>query len=159
MFVAIGVCLGAAIWFGLLARGTQASQESKQSRLSKLPEIKSCLEHIKVVKAELINQGNSQVAAVELENQAFVGVISISIETIVNREKRSVVKSGFTPDKPPMIVIPPGERKTITLGNLGANSAIRIGAVMFADGTEEGCASSLKTVRELKDHDTKKVRP
>ena len=158
VFIACGVCIGLVIWFTLLGRTTRASQEnsSKRPALSVLPKIKSCVEHIKLVKAELVNQGDSQVAALELENQAYIGVISISLETIVNKEKRSVIESGYSPDKPPIIIIPPGERKTITLGNLGANSPIRIGAVTFADGTEEGCESSLKTMRELKDFHTKK---
>jgi len=89
-----------------------------------------------------VNQGDSQVAVLELENQAYVGVISISVETIVDKTKHAVVRSGFTPDKEPLIVIPPHEKETITIGNLGTNSPIRIGAVMFSDGTEEGCESS-----------------
>jgi len=99
----------------------------------------------------LVDQGGSQVAALEVENEAYVGVISISVEQLVNREKHSTVESGFTPDQPPLTVIRPSETKTITLGNLGAKAPIRIGGVIFADGTEEGCGSSLKSMRELKD--------
>ena len=157
IFLALGVCIGLVVWFTLLGSATRASQEkSNRPALSKLPEIKSCVEHVKLVKAELVNQGNSQVAVLELENQAYVGVISISVETIVDKDKHSVVWSAFSPDKPPLIIIPPQEKGTIQIGNLAANSPIRIGSVMFSDGTEEGCASSVKTMREMKDHDTKK---
>jgi hypothetical protein len=160
VFLAIGVCIGLVVWFALLGRATRASQEkSKRPALSKLPEIKSCLEHVKLVKAELVNQGDSQVAVLELENQAYVGVISISVETIVEKDKHSVVHSGFSPDKPPLIIIPPHEKGTIQIGNLAANSPIRIGSLMFSDGTEEGCASSVKTMREMKDLHTKKDGP
>lgn len=156
MLIVIGVSIGFAIWLGFLGGARGASQEKpKRPALSKLPPIKSCVEHIKLVKAELINQGDSQVASLELENQAYVGVISISLETIVDKAKYGVLESGFSPDKPPAIVIAPGERKTITIGNLGPDSPIRIGAVTFADGTEEGCESSLKRMREMKDHDNK----
>lgn len=156
--IAVGVCLGVVGWFALLRPTTGASQEKAPKRpfLAELPKIKNCTQHIKVVKAELVSQGDSQVAALELENEAYIGVVSISIDHIVDKMKHGVMESGFTPDKPPMIVIAPGERKTITIGNLGANSPIRIGAVMFSDGTEEGCSSSLKTMRELKDFHTRK---
>jgi len=157
MFVVIGVSLGFVIWFGLLIRASGAAQQNpKRPVLSKLPEIKSCLEHIKLVKAELVNQGDSQVAVLELENQAYIGVISISIETTGDKEKHSVVWSAFTPDKPPLIIIPPGEKGRIAIGDLSAYSPIRIGGVMFSDGTEEGCEASLKSMRKLKEFHTKK---
>jgi hypothetical protein len=157
-FIALGVCLGVVSWLALLSPATGASQEKapKRTFLTELPKIKNCTQHIKVVRAELLMQGDSQVAALELENEAYIGVVSISIEQIANKTKQGVVESGFTPDKPPMIVIPPGERKTITVGNLEAKSPIRIGGVMFSDGTEEGCESSLKTMRQLKDYNTQK---
>jgi hypothetical protein len=160
MFLAIGVCIGLVAWFALLGRATRASQErSERPVLSRLPEIKSCVQRVKLVNAELVNQGDSQVAVLELENQANVGVISISVETIVDQSKYSVVKSGFLADKEPLIIIPPREKASIQIGNLAANSAIEIGSVMFSDGTEEGCTKSLKTMHEIKDHDTKKGGP
>jgi hypothetical protein len=157
MFLAIGLCIGLVVWFAFLGRtAARASQEkSQRPALSKLPEIKSCLQHVKLVKAELVNQGDAQVAVLELENQAYVGVISISVETIVDKSKNSVVECGFSPDKAPLIIIPPHEKRTIQIGNLAANSPIRVGAVMFSDGTEEGCDSSVKTMREIKDIHTK----
>ena len=160
MFTALGVCIGLVVWFALLGRATLASQEkSNRPALSKLPEIKSCVEHVKLVNAKLVNHGDSQVAVLEVENQAYVGVISISVETMVDKAKYSVVKTGFSPDKEPLIIIPPREKASIEIGNLTANSPIKIASVMFSDGTEEGCASSLKTMHEIKDHDTKKGGP
>ena len=88
MFITLGVCIGLVVWFSLLGRATLASlasqEKSNRPALSKLPEINSCLEHVKLVNAQLRNQGDSQVAVLELENQAYVGVISISVETIVD---------------------------------------------------------------------------
>jgi hypothetical protein len=158
--VAIGICVGFALWFSYLAQPSKASQEKlKRPILAELPPIKNCTEHIKLIKAELVYQGDLQAAALEVQNEAYIGVISISVEQLVNRERHSIVSSGFTPDQPPQIVIPPGERKTITLGYLSPKAPIRIGGVMFADGTEEGCASSLKSMRELKDFHTKREGP
>ena len=159
MFVAVGVCIGVGVWFGFLGRATRASQEARRPTLSKLPPIKSCLEHVKLVKAELVSQGDSQVALLELENDAYIGVTAISVDTIVDKAKYSVVKSAFSPDKEPLIIIPPHEKATITIGNLSANSRIRIASVMFSDGTEEGCETSLKTIRAIKDRDTRRGGP
>ena len=160
MFLAIGVCIGLIGWASLSGPTTRASQEtSKRPVLSKLPEIKSCVEHVKLVHAELVSHGDSQVGVLELENQTDVGIISISVETKVGKEKYSVVKTGFSPDKEPLIIIPAREKGTIEIGNLDPNSAIEIGSVMFSDGTEEGCSKSLKTAHEIKDRDTKKGGP
>lgn len=156
--IAVGVCLGVVGWLAFVRPATGASQEKAPKRplLTELPKIKNCTQHIKLIKAELLMWGDDQVAALELENEAYVGVIAIYIDHIVDKMKHGVMESRFTPDEPPMIIIAPGEKRTITIGNLGANSPIRIGAVTFSDGTEEGCGSSLKAMRELKDFHTKK---
>ncbi|HKP38357.1 MAG TPA: hypothetical protein VJT71_15970 [Pyrinomonadaceae bacterium] len=159
--VVIGMSIGFIVWLALLQPMTSASQEktAKRPLLTELPKIKNCTEHIKLIKAQLVYQGELQAAALEVENEAYIGVVSISVEQLANRERHSVVPSGFTPDQPPQIVIPPGERMTITLGYLSTKAPIRIGGVMFADGTEEGCDSSLKSMRELKDFHTRKGGP
>lgn len=100
--------------------------------------------------------GDFQVASLELQNDAPVDIVSISIEQIAQREKNATILNGFTPDAPPITVIASGQRKTLTLGNLYANSPIRIGAVLFANGEEEGCKSSLKQIHLFKDVHTKK---
>ena len=152
--VVIGICVGFTIWFVSLAQPSNASQEKpKRTILSKLPPIKNCVEHVKLVKAELVMQGENQAAALEIENTAYIGIVSISVEQIANKTTNGVTKSGFTPDKPPIVIIAPGEKETIIL-TLEWNTALRIGAAIFSDGTEEGCAASLSTIRDVKDHDT-----
>jgi len=154
--VAIGICVGFTIWFISFAQPSNASQETpKQTMLSKLPPIKNCVEHVKLVKAELVMQGESQAAALELENTAYVGIVSISLDQTANKTTNGVTRSGFTPDKPPIVIIAPGEKQTITFGNLDGNSPLRIGAAIFSDGTEEGCAGSLRTIHAVKTHDIK----
>jgi hypothetical protein len=157
ILIAVGVCIGLALWFGFLKRVQGAAQEKSKRKvvLSKLPPIKNCLEHVKITKAELVMQGDAQVASFELENQAYVGVLSLSIEQVVDKHKNSTGLTGFTPDKPPVVVLAPGQRTVVTMGNL-SNNPIRVGAAMFSDGTEEGCNSSLKELRESKESETKK---
>lgn len=162
LFSFLGICLGVSLWFGYFGKATHASQEPKTPKrpfLSKLPPIKSCVEHLKLVKAELVTRGQSQVATLELENLAYIGVTAFSVDTIVGKTNSAVMRSAFSPDKEPLIVIPPGEKITISIGNLSENSRIRIASVMFSDGTEEGCGSSLKTMREIKNRDMKKGGP
>ena len=154
-----GICLGLIVWFGVVTRTSDAAQEvPKKPVLTKLPQIKSCLQHVKLIKAELKTYDGIQFAELELENQAYIGVIAISVETWFDKNKHEVVKSAFTPDKEPAIIIAPRERKTITIGNVSEHAPIRIAGAMFVDGTEEGCESSLKTVREIKAHNTKPRR-
>ncbi|HKO35319.1 MAG TPA: hypothetical protein VJV21_02490 [Pyrinomonadaceae bacterium] len=154
---AIGVLLGSVGWFTFPGRSTVASQDkSKRPLLSKLPTIKNCLQHVTVVKAELLMRGDSQVASLELQNDAQVDIVSISIEQIAQRERHATNLTGFKPDAPPETVIASGQRKTLTLGNLDANSPIRVGGALFANGEEEGCKSSLKEIHQLKDFNTKK---
>lgn len=152
-----GISLGAAVWFGLLRDAVSASQEKRPARpfLTQLPKIKSCVEHVKVVDAQLVDQAGSQVLVVELENQAFIDVVSVSVEQLYRGGKDSVVSSGFSPDSPPSAVILPGQRRKMTVANLHSQSLIRIAGVMFSDGTEEGCESSLRDMREVREHNKK----
>ena len=153
--VAIGICIGFTIWFVSLAPPSNASQEKPERPvLSKLPPIKNCVEHVKVVKTELSMQGDTPAAVLELENTAYVGIVSITVEQIANKTTNGVTRSGFSPGKPPIVIIASGEKQTIKFGNLDGNSPLRIGAAIFSDGTEEGCATSLKTIRAVRSHDT-----
>jgi hypothetical protein len=157
LFPAVGVLLGSVTWFMFLGRSTVASQEqSKRPLLSNLPPIKNCLQHVSLVKAELLMMGDSQVASLELQNDAHVDIVSISIEQIAKRQRHATNRSGYAPDTPPASVIAAGQRTTLTLGNLDANSPIRIGAAIFANGEQEGCKSSLQEIHRLKDFNTKK---
>src|ERR1043165_2645366 len=156
MVALVGVCLGAIVWFGLLRPASGAARQgSQRPLLTKLPPIKNCVEHVKLVKAELIMQGENQAAKLEIENTAYIGVVAITVEQMANRTKESVDKTGFTADKPPAVVIEPGKTVTLELGNLDANAPIRIGAAIFSDGTEEGCEGALKSIHLTKDFQTK----
>src|ERR1041384_303786 len=155
-----GVCIGFVTWFGFLNHFTNASPQTQQRPLlKKLPPVKNCVEHIKIVSAELRMRGDFQVASIEVENQAYVGVISISIEQMVDKAKQAAAHSGFTADKAPLIIIAPGQRRVLTLENLGEKSPIVIGGAMFSDGTEEGCEPTLKYMREFRKSDEKKGEP
>src|ERR1043166_1144340 len=91
-----GVCIGFVTWFGFLNHFTNASPQTQQRPLlKKLPPVKNCVEHIKIVSAELRMRGDFQVASIEVENQAYVGVISISIEQMVDKAKHAAVDSGM----------------------------------------------------------------
>jgi hypothetical protein len=162
LFSLLGICLGVSLWFGYLGRAARASQQPDRPTravLSKVPQIKNCIEHIKLVKAQLLNQGEHQVASLELENDAYIGVTAISVETLGGKQKYTVIESGYSTDKEPLIIIPARGKKTVTIGNLFENCRLRIASVRFSDGTEEGCEMALQTMRKMKDHDTKKGEP
>jgi hypothetical protein len=125
----------------------------KRTLLSVPPEIKSCVQHVRLVKAQLrTNADETQTVVLEVENQAYVDVIAISLETSKKGQgKYEVVSSGFSPNKDPLVIIPSRGVKTLEFGNFYADEPLKLGSVIYADGTEEGCAPSLKSVHEVKE--------
>ena len=157
--IMIGICIGLVSWFAVSVR-MRASQDKgiKRPILTVLPEIQSCVNHLRVVKAELrTDENGDQTVAIELENNAYVDITAVAIETRKGSEKYEVTESGFSSDNEPLIIIPSHKRRTFQIGNLYVNVPVRIGSVMYADGEEEGCGSSLKTLHYTKDRDTKKA--
>ena len=160
ILILLGVSIGLVSWFGVLGHKSSASQNkgSKRPMLSTMPEIKSCVDHVKVIKAELkTDENGDQTVTIEVENKANVDITAVAIETRKDREKFEVVESGFSPDKAPQIIIPSHGRRTLQIGNLYVDAPIRVGSVMYANGEEEGCDSSLKTLHYTKDRDSKKI--
>jgi hypothetical protein len=153
LLIVCGVCVGLVCWFGPLDRMTLAQdKDAKSPPLLAPPQIKSCVERVNLVKAQLKpNEDGSQTVVLELENRGDVDVIAISLETSKQGYgKYEVVSSAFSPDKEPQVIIPSGGAKTLDFDNFYEDEPITIGSVLYADGTEEGCAPSLKSVHEVK---------
>jgi hypothetical protein len=157
MFVGIGVCLGLVLWFGFLAKSIRAYQAGT-ARLSKAPRIESCVQHVTLVKAELVNRGAHQEVELELRNDAYIGIVALAIETTVGKEQHKVIASGFSPDQPPVVILQPQGMKKFSIGNLSQDSPIKIASVTFSDGTEEGCEDGLKTMRQVNELNKKRGR-
>lgn len=152
--ILIGISVGVVV-FGItsIARRRSRQEDSPQKReiVTTLPEIVSCVKKITVVKAELAHSGTPDAAVVlELENNAEVGITAIALATTQERETYEITHSAsFNDDGVPKIVIAPHSTSTITMAVLFPHASIQIGGVLYSDGTEEGCKSSLKTLHQM----------
>lgn len=150
LFILLGVVIALTIWCVSWGRTKGAGQVAAQNKRA-VPEIVSCVKNIRVVKAELQNPGTTDEAvAVEVENTTAIGIIAISIESEQGPENYTVVHSAFQANAAPTVVLAPQQTDTLLMAVMFPNAPVRIGAVLYADGTEEGCAPSLKMLREAK---------
>lgn len=160
LFILLGVTLALAVWGVGWSRAKRAGQDAvpKKEITISVPEIVSCVNNIRVVKAEIKNPGTPDATAVvEVENTADIGIIAIAMEAAKGRETYGVTHGiSFAINKEPMVVIAPHHTDTLTMAIRFPNTPIQIGGIMYADGTEEGCDSALQTLHELKDSELKR---
>jgi hypothetical protein len=163
----IGVILG-IIGFSInsVARRYAKTDPSPQRQVATyVPEILSCSKNIRVTNTEIANAGTPDASLmVQVENTTNVGIIAIQIESVNDREAfETTLRTSFDNDQPPTVVIKPHEVGTLiaSLNNILAGVPLRIGGVMYEDGTEEGCERGLGTLHQVRDHDKskKKERP
>ena len=156
--VLVGVCLAVGVYTlkSTRARQNTATDQSKQPVLY-TQGVTSCAKDIRVIKAEVIDVGTpSSRIEVQVENLSDRGIIAISLEATngissYTTTKRSSFKKGM-----PVVVIKPHETETLTMTSPFGDVPLQIGGVLYQDGTEEGCTSSLKTLHEVKESEEKK---
>lgn len=152
--ILLGVSIAIAIYGISYARTGRAKQDSPQQKemITSVPEVVSCVKNIKVVKKEIKNAGNPDATvAVEVENTGDLGIIAISMESVKGRESYGVLTSTFEANEPVAIIKPHATATlTIEVANVFPHVPLQIGSVMYTTGTEEGCDSSLKNMRDSK---------
>jgi hypothetical protein len=154
-FIFLGILLGLSVFVLGNMHSKRAGQESNQEKeiITSVPKIVSCAKSIKVLRGELKNAKNPDgTIAVEVENTNDIGVIAISLESVKKAgEVYSVLRHSFGTDQP-IIIINPHATGTlkIEITNINPHAPLRIGSVMFADGSEEGCKSSIESMHESK---------
>jgi hypothetical protein len=155
LFILLGVSIGIAV-FSITSVGRRRAQQdpSPQSKqkIASVPEIVSCVRNIRVAKAEITNaESPDAYLAIEVENTSDVGIIAISLESGREGEAYTELEESFGADEPIVIIEP---HVTHNLGmpvaNILPHMPLRIGSVMYANGTEEGCDLSLKLTHQLK---------
>lgn len=95
--------------------------------------------------------GDQSLVAVEVENTSDVGIIAISLDSVLDKIEYIVRKSSFGAETP-IVIIEPHNTHTLTIeaSNISPGAHLQIGSVTYADGTEEGCATSLELMRASK---------
>ncbi|HJR07720.1 MAG TPA: hypothetical protein VJ842_10700 [Pyrinomonadaceae bacterium] len=160
--VTLGVSIGLALYAISYAQIQHANQDSPQKKevVTSVPEVVSCVKNIKVLNKGFKDAGSpSATITVEVENTSEVDIIAISMESIKGKESYGVLTSSFESDEQ-LAVIKPHSTATLTMevSNAFPHVPLQIGSVMYADGTQEGCASSLKNMRDSKAmHEAKKA--
>lgn len=157
---ALALVLGALIGLGLYSiSSVRATKQEpvKKDLIKKVPEIKSCVSTIEVLKAEI----KDQIVEVEVKNIGEIGMTAIALTSAKGREAHTnSLSADFDESKTPIIVLQP-EMTTILkmeVANIFKGFPLTISAVMYADGTDEGCTTSLQTLRKLKANDEARAR-
>lgn len=144
--------------FGTLpTRHETKEQQQETKHAPKLPLIISKVKKLEVISAT-IEEENGQtppVLVLEIRNNSDLAVTAIALESGNETDSSGISTLGDDEDGNPLIVIKP--RGTITirfvLTNLIPGTALRIAGVTYADGTEDGDESTLKTIHGQRERD------
>ena len=154
----LGACLAVGVYTLNFARASSQTPVSSQTKQT-VPftqEITSCVKGVRVVKADVRYPETPDAAVeVEIENVSNLGIVAVSMESIKCPESyTTTLRSSFT-SKEPIVVIAPHKTATLTTSRSSVfpDVPLRLGSVIYADGTEEGCEDSLKTLHQVKEHE------
>jgi len=161
--VIVGVCVAATICAALV-HGAKTKRPQQRPQITTLPKITSCLSALPVQSAFFRRRdpnSDSMDVVLQLMNNSDASIVAVSIEWQAKKDdpKGSLVISSFGADTPKILVMPHSLYEVfIPVGNFRPNDSVQVGSAIFADGTEDGCADSLKDLHELKSEEEKKPR-
>jgi len=152
--ILVGVGIGVSLYLIPFTKAWPVNQISSQPRatITSAPEVVSCVKTIRVIETTIKDVGTPHATVtVEVENTSDLGIIAVSLESTKGKDTYTVLTSTFEADEPTP-VIKPHETHTLSMGlsNVFSEVPLKIGSVVYVDGTEEGCESSLKTMRNSK---------
>ena len=153
--VVLGVCVAATV-YAVLIRGGNAKQPSQKPQITTLPKMSSCVDTLPIQSAFFRKHDPNSDAmelVLQLMNNTDKSIIAVSIEWTSKEThiEQSLVINSFGADTPEILVEPHSlYAVTMPVENLSPESKVQVGSIMFADGTESGCANSLKSLHELK---------
>jgi len=159
--VLLGICLAIGIYTLNYARTRHLSTSQTKQELPFTREITSCAKGVRVVKADIVNPGTHD-AMIELqtENLTDLDIIAISMESVRGDEAFATLERSLSSAKEQTVIIKAHQVATLSTSQGGfIDVPLRIGLVVYADGTEEGCESSLETLHQLREHDQEKEIP
>ena len=159
----LGACLAVGVYTLNVARAKYRRPIPITPQRLALPygqEVTSCVEDIRVVKAEVINaQTPSETIEVQIENVSQLGILAVSLEATNGSESyTTTLRGSFKEDKPIVVIKSHGTGK-LSMSLPFGDVPLRIGGVFYEDGTEQGCDSSLKTLHEIKENEKSKKEP
>lgn len=149
--VVASLIVATTVAFIFFDRGAKGQQKPIK-KYSELPRIISDVETLEIVDEANLKQKGTTDAFVEFKvrNNSNKPVIAINIESGDDINASGEMTSGIIGDEPPRIIIQPYEtyKMRFPISNVISESPIRIGGVIYADGTEDGKESVLKSMRK-----------
>ncbi|MBV9959520.1 MAG: hypothetical protein JO360_13930 [Acidobacteria bacterium] len=130
-------------------------QESKPA-IDKMPTIISQVRMLEVVSARLEKIAPGQANAVlEIRNNSDSAVIALTLESGDENDFSGIHIHGDLDAEPPSTIIKPHQTATFSFGlsNMIPNTPLRVAGAFYADGTEDGKESTLRTMRSQRAHD------
>lgn len=129
----------------------------------KLPEIISKVKNVKVLNAEVVGQTTSDAQVVlTVRNNMDKPIVAVAVESGDDKDAEGVNVHGFgASDAHPKTIIEPRGTYTLEmpLSYVRPGGVVKLGGVMYADGSEDGDEATLGTMRRQKEyHGSKKVR-
>lgn len=155
----LGACLAVGLYTLNFARARYQRAVSPQTRQT-VPftkEITSCVKGVRVVKAEIVYAGTPDARVeVEIENVSNLGIVAVSLEATKCPESYMTTFGPSYREDKLIVVMKPHETQILNIPQNFADVPLQLGAAIYEDETEEGCASSLKTLHELKEAEKSK---
>lgn len=141
----------------LLAVGVAgAVMARRQTQTVKVPKVISKVKNLEVVGVSLLREGEDSAAlAIEIHNTSEKPVVAVSVESGNDKDAAGVDINGDIDDDQPKTIIEPYGTKTVELpvSDLLPGKPVKVAAAVFADGTEDGEAVALSSMREHRRRD------
>jgi hypothetical protein len=138
---------------GFGAKRQQPKKEwPKEPRVNSMPPVFSKVKNMEVVRALIVDAGTPAVrAAVEIRNNSDKAVMAVDLVC----GEGGITRNGLTDEEHPIVVIQPHGTTTVEMNfvSMTFGAPLVVGAVTYADGTEEGEEASLKAMHMVRDHD------
>jgi hypothetical protein len=141
----------------LLAAGVAgAVLARRQAREGNLPKVISKVKNLEVVGVRVLREGEpTAVLAVEICNKSDKPVVAVTLESGDEQNDSGIDINGDTGDDPPETVIEPKGTRTIELplSDISENNLVKVGGAIFADGSEDGDAVTLRSMHDHRKRD------
>jgi len=129
-------------------------QVEQQPRVTSMPEVFSNVKTVEIVRTWIEDPGTPHAsAAIEVRNNSGKDIMAVDLVS----GEGGVTRNGLTDEDHPIVVMKPGETTTLRMnfGEMTFGAPLVISAVVYGNGTEEGDQRSLKTIRQIREHDRK----
>lgn len=133
-----------------------AGKQQEDGQTAQLPKIISKVKDVEVVNITLDERdAATPTLVIEIRNNSVKPIVAISVESGDENDSSGVGTDSFTGgDELPSIILPP--QGTITMrmpvASLLPGKPLKVSAVMYADGTDDGEDRAKETIRIDKQH-------